>query len=285
MIFNATCQLLLLSAFFAVGDSMAAPGWAAPEAEKTSETAPANRGEAQASATGDEDLQMGGSESVALLAAMARRESEISLQLEEARTAIAKIGESLAIANGEAEFFRQQYEALRLRNEAIGLDSLSKDRAQLEERLLNAVSDLRLEKERTAALEDQIISLSEAVFGFMAVSTGADPEVRLALEEQLRLGAALVKQFELPGAISEASNLQDARVLSVRSEWSFVVGNVGKKNGVRIGMPFDIVREGRKMGSVLAVDVRDKIFGGILSLSGASVDSVTVGDRMRVAVR
>ena len=35
----------------------------------------------------------------------------------------------------------------------------------------------------------------------------------------------------------------DGSVISVKDEWSLVVGNFGEKQGVKIGMPLRVVRE------------------------------------------
>ena len=72
---------------------------------------------------------------------------QLSLDRETQKT----LTESLVVSNAEAELFRRKYSELQLRMEALGVESVSKDRAKLEQRLLKAVSDLQLmnkEKER-----------------------------------------------------------------------------------------------------------------------------------------
>lgn len=198
---------------------------------------------------------------------------------------IAALSASLAVANSEAELFRRQYSELRLRMEALGLGALGGGKEGLEERLLQAVNDLRVERERADQLEARLIALSEAVFSFMAGAQGADPELRLALEEQLRLSAALVGGFEPnPAAAATRGSLTDSRVLSLNKDLSLLVGNIGASQGVKPGMPFDVLRDGRVIASVLAVDVRDRIFGGIVQ-TAAALDNIRVGDQMRVATR
>ena len=64
----------------------------------------------------------------------------LSLQQESVQT----LTDSLAESNAEAEVFRRKFSDLQLRMEALGLASANKDRAKLEQRLLNAVSDLQL---------------------------------------------------------------------------------------------------------------------------------------------
>jgi hypothetical protein len=49
----------------------------------------------------------------------------------------------------------------------------------------------------------------------------------------------------------------DGSVISVKEEWSFVVGNLGEKQGVKIGMPMRVMRGDRNVIATLrVVDVR-----------------------------
>lgn len=215
-----------------------------------------------------------------------RREAALEKKIEALEETVATLSNSLAVANSEAEVFRRQYTQIRLRMEALGLDALGGDKAKLEQRLLQAVNDLRIERERADQLESRLIAMSEAILSFMASAQGADPELRLALEEQLRLSAALIAEFEPnpAGAAAMQGSLTDSRVLSIKKEWSLLVANIGARQGVKVGMPFEVYRDGRPLGSVLAVDVRDRIFGGVVQ-TAAALDQIRVGDQMRVATR
>ena len=65
------------------------------------------------------------------------------------------------------KLFRRKFSDLQLRMEALGLESASKDRAKLEQRLLNAVSDLQLLKKEREQYRDQMLRLSEAMLQFL----------------------------------------------------------------------------------------------------------------------
>ncbi|MEO6971416.1 MAG: hypothetical protein ABI217_11030 [Chthoniobacterales bacterium] len=62
---------------------------------------------------------------------------QLSLDRETQKT----LTDSLVVSNAEAELFRRKYSELQLRMDALGVESVSKDRAKLEQRLLKAVSD------------------------------------------------------------------------------------------------------------------------------------------------
>jgi len=70
--------------------------------------------------------------------------------------------------------------------EALGLESVNKERAKLEQRLLNAVSDLRLMRKEREQYRDQLLGLSEAILHLLKTSTGGDAQARVEVEAQLR---------------------------------------------------------------------------------------------------
>jgi hypothetical protein len=81
------------------------------------------------------------------------------------------------------------------------------------------------------------------------------------------------------------ATLQDAMVVDVRDELSLVVANVGEKQGAKIGMPFQVWRDGRKIGEVRVVDVRDRISGAVIQNLENPKNPVKSGDRLRVNAR
>ena len=65
------------------------------------------------------------------------------------------------------KLYRRKYSDLQLRMEALGIESASKDRAKLEQRLLNAVSDLQLAQKERERYRDQMLQLSEAMLNLL----------------------------------------------------------------------------------------------------------------------
>lgn len=194
--------------------------------------------------------------------------------------------ESLAVANGEAETFRRECTDLRLRLEALGVDGSGND-SKLQQRLLKAVSDLRLVQEERDRIAERLLALHETLLRFLKSATSVDPEVRLEIEAQMRsadevLGANPQKAEE---STAVAATLTDAMVISVKEELSLVVANVGLRQGVKMGMPFQVWRGDSVVGTVRVIDVRDRISGAVIQDLASEKGKVKVGDRLRVDAR
>ena len=204
-----------------------------------------------------------------------------------AEVTIRSLTESLAVANSEAEEFRRIATDLKFQIEALGLDSASGDRAKLEQRLLKAVSDLRLLREEKEELGDRLVALLEVIVRYSMVSEGADPETRLELETQLREANRVlgIVRSNVAEAKAVPATLTDAMAISVKEDLSLVVVNVGSKQGAKLGMPFRVWRGDREIGLVRIVDLREKISGAIIQTLGSVTDTVEVGDRLRVDAR
>src|SRR5205814_10083298 len=77
-------------------------------------------------------------------------------------------------------------------------------------------------------------------------------------------------------------SLMDESVISVKDEWSFVVGNLGEKQGVKIGMPMRVMRDDRKIATLRVVDERQKICGAVIQEMNSEKEKIKVGDRLQV---
>ena len=215
-------------------------------------------------------------------AALLGQNEEMRRQLSIARESVRTLTTSLAESNAEAELFRRKFSDLQLRMEALGLESANKDRAKLEQRLLAAVSDLQLAEKERDQFRDQMLQLNETILTYLQTSQGADPHARMEVEAQLRSTNDLVANASAKPAIGSQPGLMDASVISVKDEWSFVVGNVGEKQGVKIGMPLRVVRDDRKIATLRVVDVRQKICGAVIEQMDAGKEKIKVGDRLQV---
>ncbi|MGZ4967856.1 MAG: hypothetical protein ACXV97_11820 [Chthoniobacterales bacterium] len=208
--------------------------------------------------------------------------SEMRKQLEVQRESVKTLTESLAESNAEAELFRRKYSDLQLRMEALGLDAANKDRAKLEQRLLAAVSDLQLAQKECEQYRDQMLRLSEAMLQLLKSSTGGDAKARMELEAQLRSTNALVAKAN---QVEAQPDLMDGSVISVKDEWSLVVGNLGEKQGVKIGMPLRVVRDDKTIARLRVVDVRQKICGAVIQEMDSEKEKIKVGDRLQADAR
>src|SRR5207249_2913928 len=107
-------------------------------------------------------------------------------------------------------------------------------------------------------LKKALIELSEAMLRFQKVAVTNDAEVRLALEAAARnaskaLGGLPAEALE---ASPVAASLSDGMVIAVKEDLALVVANLGHKHGVKVGMPFRVLRGENEVGTVRVVDVR-----------------------------
>jgi len=217
----------------------------------------------------------------AAMVSAATENGELQRQLSVAEESVKALTSSLAESNAEAEELRRKYSDLQLRMEALGLASANKDRTKLEQRLLSAVSDLQLAQKTRDGYRDQMLRLNEAILRYIKTSQGDDAQARMDVETQLRSTNELVTKATNPPEAPEPS-LMDGSVISVKEEWSFVVGNLGEKQGVKIGMPMRVMRADRKIASLRVIDVRQKICGAVVQEMDSKKERIKVGDRLQV---
>jgi hypothetical protein len=215
------------------------------------------------------------------VAALLAQKEELRRQLSLSQETVQTLTTSLAESNAEAELFRRKFADLRLRMEALGLASASKDRAKLEQRLLTAVSDLQLAQKERDQYRDQMMQLSETMLRYLKTAEGGDAQARMDVETQLRSMNALVDKSAK--AQPQNGSLLDGSVISVKEEWSFVVGNFGAREGVKIGMPLRVKRGDDVVAKLRVVDVRERICGAVIQESGK--EKIKVGDRLEVDAR
>lgn len=214
------------------------------------------------------------------------RDAPLYERLVLAQNSIRALTESLAQANAEAETYKRQAADLTLKLQALGLAGVEKDEGKLEQRLLAAVRDLRLAKKDNEELRAELIQLSEAVLALLQSSEGISPEGRMAVEAELRRASELLGTPAHAVAVEPIeATLQDAMVVDVKEELSLVVGNVGEKQNVKIGMPFQVWRGDQLIGEVRVVDVRDRICGAVIQSLENDENPVKAGDRLKADAR
>src|SRR5438045_5456016 len=207
---------------------------------------------------------------------------ELRTQLSLARESVKTLTDSLAASNVEAEVYRRKYSDLELRMEALGLEAANKDRAKLEQRLLTAVADLQVLQKERDEFRDQALRLSEAILHLLKTSPGGDAQARMEVETQLRRANELIANEQKP---EETATLMDGSVISVKEEWSLVVGNLGEKQGVKMGMPLRVMRGDKLIATLRVVDVRQKICGAVIQEMGSEKEKIRVGDRLQADAR
>ena len=208
------------------------------------------------------------------------------IQAQDAKLLAAKdkndaLAQSAAAANAETNELKDRYQKLRGLLEGLGVGALENSKDQTQERLLAALSDLRIMKEQRDELASALIELAESGMGLMKSAQNADPAAADRLNKAITSAdAALVKAGGGQG--QAAGDLQNARVVSLKSELGIAVLSIGAKDGVKPGMPFEIFREDKPIAKVLVTEVRNSVCGAVVQELATSNDPVRVGDRGRV---
>ncbi|MFZ9964471.1 MAG: hypothetical protein ACO3GO_04625 [Terrimicrobiaceae bacterium] len=201
-------------------------------------------------------------------------------QLLMARSQIKNLSEGIASANIEAEIFKRQLSEAQLRLEAIGLSNMDNDPSRLEERLLQAIRELRVLKEKNQAAIDQLLKLSEAITILVKTSGQIKTEARVSVEAGLRETAQILGASNR--TYVEEVDLVNARVVDTKEDLSLIVANVGSANGVKVGMPFQILRDGQLIGNAKVIDVRERISGAVIQNLSSENTRVEKGDTFKV---
>jgi len=128
---------------------------------------------------------------------------------------------------------------------------------------------------------------AKALLDAMTRARTAQAEARASLEMELRaadrmLGVGGADDLEAQAA---GPSLTDASVVEVKPEFALVVANIGRNAGVKVGMPFQVWRDNRRVGDVRVIDVRDRISGAVIQNLVSEEDSIKTGDRLRVDAR
>ena len=196
-----------------------------------------------------------------------------------------KLTESLANSESEAEVFRRETGQIKLRFEALGVNANGGNDKKLEQKYLDAINDLRLAAEEHKKYAETLTGLSEAVTTYLKTAVSKDAQSRSALEVQVRRAGQLLSAGPA-GANAPAppvATLNDGAVIRTNEELSLIVANIGEKQGVKVGMPFQILRNDHIVGMVRVVDVRDRITGAVIQDLTSEKEKIKVGDRLRVA--
>ncbi len=201
------------------------------------------------------------------------------IQLEEKNK---NLSEALVAANIEGELSRESYRTLRSRVEALGMAAIDPDPASLQTQYIQVLSDYRLTREENDRLSDAISKLGAAITAYLKTAISAGEDERFAVEVAVREASGLVAGVAQPRGEAVTVPLQQAKVISLKSDYDLAVLNVGRKSGVQVGMPFRIARKDRPIGKALVIDVRDNICGVVMQELVAGNDQVQLGDSASV---
>jgi len=278
---NHQLTTLIVLGYVALAQGLAAEGNSSLSKSKTEKAGTNDTSAAGGSPAASEHSQPARLPSEVTATGLLQPNEDLQRQLSIAQESLKALTSSLAESNAEAELFRRKYSDLQLQMEALGLASANKDRAKLEQRLLAAVSDLQLAQKERDEYRDQMLRLDEAMLCYLKTSQSVDPKARMDVETQLRSIDKLVTKSANAPDLPEPS-LMNGSVISVKDEWSFVVGNLGDKQGVKIGMPMRVTRGDKRIATLRVIDVRQRICGAVIQEMDSKKDRIKVGDSLQV---
>ena len=206
-----------------------------------------------------------------------------SLTREQLETRVKTLTENLTLANTESEFFREQWQDLRLRDEALGVEALSVDERKLEDRLVQAVKELyqsEMKRRESLTLLEKILSSTELM---LQTAPNYDPKVRADYEVATRAAKDYLAGRSA-AAIPLGASLADGRISDINPQLNAVILNLGKSQGVKEGMPFVIYQGTEQIGTVKVVLAREVVCAALVqSLRPNAV--LKIGDRATVDAR
>ncbi len=207
-------------------------------------------------------------------------------QVAELREQIRQLQASLALADADAEAFRRQWQDLRLRNQALGIDALTNDEKRLQDRVVEAVKELYQSEQE---LRNAVNRLQQLLVAGQEVLKGAekiDPQRRADYEIAVRAA----RDFLDTRNRSDIPAPQDAthgQLVHVNGDLGAVIVNLGGAAGVKPGMPFRVLRQEsdgkeREIARLRAIEVRDLVCAALVESVEKGTD-LKIGDRVAVA--
>ena len=190
------------------------------------------------------------------------------------------LSDDLQLANTESEYFRQQWQDLRLRDEALGVDALTVDEQKTEDRLVEAVKELyqsEMRRREALLLLDRLRTTTEAL---LKTAPHYDPKTRADYEVAIRASRDYLAGRN-GASIPLGLSLADAQVADLNPQLNAAVLNVGKAQGVKEGMSFLIYQHNTEVGRARVVLARDLISAALVEDLHPNV-TLKVGDRVAV---
>lgn len=208
---------------------------------------------------------------------------ELEKQLAAAKEQNTALAQGTAAANAESSQIKESYEKLRGLLEGLGIGALENSTDQVQDRLLKALSDLRIVDEQKKKVSEALVSLAEASMLFARSAQTTDAASKQALETALANGDKVLRGASVGSDDPTITkNLHEARVVSLKQELGVAVLDVGSRDGVKPGMPFEIYREDKPVARVLVTEVRKGVSGAVVQELMNAADPVKVGDRGKV---
>jgi hypothetical protein len=198
--------------------------------------------------------------------------------------------QSTAAANQEAAELKDRYERLRGLLEGLGISALENNREQTQDRLLSALSDLRLAETSRRDLAKHMMELTEASLAFAKTIQSPDPiaadglqKALINAENSLAANARKTSDEDIQAANTQP-DLQNVRIVSLKADLGIAVLSVGSRDGIKPGMPFEIYREDKPIAKIRVTEVRHSVCGAVVQELASVTNPVRVGDQAKVDI-
>lgn len=229
------------------------------------------------------DSESGGSAEASALVAI----EKLVVENRRLKTEKEDAAKAVAALTAEAEVFKRQVRELTLRMEALGASTASP--SALEQRVLQAANALRQSETNRDELGKGLVRLAQIAGEFAKTP---DAEARLVLDAELRRVDEILAKAVAGDMIAEAAkpesppaDLLNGKVSAVKADIGCIVINVGSKQGVRTGMPFEVRRGDKVVATIRVVDARQTFAGTVIQNLVSDKDAIQVGDTVRVNAR
>ena len=212
--------------------------------------------------------------------------AEMQTEMAEKEQALKALSESLAAAQGEAAAFRKRCQELQQQR---ATPVTAGDAVKLDTELADATAALQRSEQERSKLLDQLQRLNtvleQALHGSENMSLIQRAQALAESERVQRTVAATkpaaVKLMQPAVQQPAAPTLESAQVVSLNWSLQLAVLNLGSEQGVRLGMPFAVMRDDRVIARLKVVEVRKKISGAVIETMDRG-NAVKVGDRVRL---
>ena len=201
---------------------------------------------------------------------------QLTEELRQRDEVIRKLEVNLEIARAESELFQEKWSEAQLRAQMLGVNPADDAAAQAQRELVDSVRTLYLaEAERQRLVEE----LKRVI---VAVESGKEMAAEMKRAKELIAASDRPLLQEAPGqGPINAANLVGAQIVDVNGKLRLVVLNIGMLHGVRVGMPFVVVRGDKVVAQLMVVEVRKRICGALIERIESGV-TLVAGDAARV---
>lgn len=207
-----------------------------------------------------------------LLQRLRAENADLKAQLELREAVIRNLQQSLAVARTECELFQRKWAEAQARAQTLGANPSDPEAVAAQRQLLETVRQLAQAQAERQRLLEQLQRLLHAVQSNTNVQ--AEAAAAEATLSALRQSGTTLSQ-------PAAATPEAAQVLDVNPKLRVAVLNVGAEQGVRVGMPLQVLRGQRVIAGLRVVEVRARVSGALIETVPKGV-LVRSGDVVRV---